>query len=108
MEYLDFIYYAFLRLRLLDVEINPVRRRAVPAVCRIFCSNVRGLAGNLSDLTVASAPGFSRPVLCLRKIHRARRLTADGDGAFRQPKFELGCFEILFFRVCGVKLNLMS
>ena len=25
----------------------------MPAVCRILCSNVRGLAGNLSDLTVA-------------------------------------------------------
>ena len=43
-----------LRLRFLDVETNPGPRRPVPAVCRIFCSNVRGLAGNLSDLTVAS------------------------------------------------------
>ena len=25
----------------------------VPAVCRILCSNVQGLAGNLSDLTMA-------------------------------------------------------
>ena len=27
----------------------------MPDVCRILCSNVRGLAGNLSDLTVASS-----------------------------------------------------
>ena len=30
----------------------------------------------------------------------------DGDGAFCQPKFECGCCEMLFFRVCGVKQNL--
>ena len=35
-------------------ETNPGPRRPVPAVCRILCSNVRGLAGNLSDLTVGS------------------------------------------------------
>ena len=34
---------------------NPGLRRPVPAACRIFCSNVRGLAGNLSDLTVAAS-----------------------------------------------------
>ena len=27
-------------------------------------------------------------------------------GAFRQPKFECGCCEILFFKVCGVRENL--
>ena len=40
---------------------------------------------------------------------RARRMTAyvrDGYGAFRQPKFECGCCEMLFFRVCGVRQNL--
>ena len=75
--------------------------------CRIVCSNVRGLAGNLSDLTMASCsenwvsdmlhvsellvPCFSLPVLlCLGKMPRARRMAActrDGYGAFRQPKF---------------------
>ena len=30
----------------------------------------------------------------------------DGYGAFRQPKFECGCCEILVFRVCGVRQNL--
>ena len=27
----------------------------------------------------------------------------DGYGAFRQPKFEYGCCEMLVFRVCGVR-----
>ena len=53
MEFLYLILYACMRLRFLDVETNPGKRRPVPDVCRILCSNVRGLAGNLSDLTVA-------------------------------------------------------
>ena len=79
---------------------------------------MRGLAGNLSDLTVASSqydillcsetlvsdmrhvsevlvPGFGRPVLlCLGNSPLARGMAAyipDGYGAFRQPKFECGC-----------------
>ena len=102
------------------------------AVCRILCSNVRGLAGNLSDLTVATSqydillcsetlvsdmrhvsevlvPGFCRPVLlCRGKMTRARGMAAyvqDGYGAFRQSQFECGC-EMLVFRVCGVRQNL--
>ena len=73
-----------------------------------------GLAGNLSDVTVASSPydillcsetlvshmrhvsellvpGFGRPVLCRGRLPRARGMAAyvrDGYGAFRQPKFE--------------------
>ena len=30
----------------------------------------------------------------------------DGYRAFRQPKFECGCCEMLVFRVCGVRQNL--
>ena len=52
---MDFLYLICLRLRFLDVETNPGPRRPVPTVCRLLCSNVRGLAGNLSDLTVASS-----------------------------------------------------
>ena len=40
---------------------------------------------------------------------RARGMAAyvrDCYGAFRQPKFECGCFEMLIFRVCGVRQNL--
>ena len=89
MNFLYLFFYACLRLRFLYVETNPGPRRHVPGVCRILCSNVRGLAGNLSDLTAASAqyyillcsetlvsdmrhvseilvPGFGRPVLSCR------------------------------------------
>ena len=116
---------------------------------------MRGLAGNLSDLTVASSqydillcsetlvsdmrhvsevlvPGFCRPVLlcrgkmphvsevlvpgfchpvllCRGTMPRALGIAAyvrDGYGAFRQPKFECGCCEMLAFMVCGVRQNL--
>ena len=107
----------------MDVKTNPGPRRPVPDVCRILFSNVRGLAGNLSDLTVASSqydilfcseslvsdichvskllvPGFGRPVLlCRGKMPRTRGRAAyvrDGFGAFHQPKFELGCCEFCF------------
>ena len=117
MEFIYLIFYACLRLRFLDVETIPGPRRPVPAVCRILCSNVRGLAGNLSDMTVASSqydilfcsetfvsdmhhvseflvPGFGRPVLlCRGKMPRALGMAAyirDGYGAFCQPKFECG------------------
>ena len=49
------IFCAWLRLRFLYVETNTGPRRPVPAVCRILCSNVLGLANNLSDPTVASS-----------------------------------------------------
>ena len=55
MAFLYLIIYACLKLRFLDVEINLGRRRSVPDICTLFCSNMRGLAGNLSDLTVASS-----------------------------------------------------
>ena len=122
MDFLYLIFYGSPRLRFPDVETNPGPRRPVPAVCRILCSNVRGLAGNLSDLTVASSqynilfcsetflsdmrhvsevlvPGFCRPVLCRGKMPRARGMAAyvrDGYGAFRESKFECGCCEMLF------------
>ena len=55
MDLLYLIFYGCLRFRFLDVETNPGPRCPAPAVCRILCSNVRGLAGNLSDLTFASS-----------------------------------------------------
>ena len=82
------------------METNPGPRRPVPTVCRLLCSNVQGLAGNLSDLTVASSrydilwsseslvsdmrhvsellvPGFGRAVLlCRVRMHRARGMVA--------------------------------
>ena len=110
MDFLYLIFYGCLRLRFLDVETNPGPRRPVPAACRILCRNVLGLAGNLSDLTVAPSqydillcsetlvsdmhhvsqvlvPGFCRPILlCRGKMPRARGMAAyvrDGYGAFR-------------------------
>ena len=126
MDFLYLIFYACLSLRFLDVETNPGRRRPVPDVCRILCSNVRGLAGNHSDLTVASSqhdillcsetlvsdmrhvseilvPGFGRTVLlCRGKMPRpegwlhAYEMVTDG------------CvwFLLLVFRVCGVRQKL--
>ena len=54
MEFIYLIFYACLRLRFPDVETNPGPRRPVATVCRLLCSNVLGMAGNHSDLTVAS------------------------------------------------------
>ena len=93
MEFIYLIFYACLNLRFLDVEINSGLPFSVPAVCRILCRNVRGLAGNLSDLTVALSqydilfcsetlvsdmrqvsellvPSFGHPVLCRGKTPR--------------------------------------
>ena len=45
----------------------------------------------------------------LGQLLRARGMAAyvrDGYGAFREPKFECGCCEMLVFRVCGVRQNL--
>ena len=115
------------------METNPGPPRPVPAVCKILCSNVRGLAGNLNNLTVASSqydilfcseslvsdmrhvsellvPGFGGPVLlCRGNMPQASGMAAyvrDGYGAFRQPKFECGCCKNADFRVCGVRQNL--
>ena len=92
MDFFILIFYVYLSLCFLYVETNPGPQSPVSAVCRILCSNVRGLAGNLSDLTVASShydillcfetlvsdmrlvsellvPGFYRPVMfCLGKM----------------------------------------
>ena len=100
----------------------------------LLCSNEFGLAGNFSDLTVALSqydillcsdtfgsdmhhvsellvPEFGHPVLlCQGKMPLALWMAAyvtDDYEAFRQPKFECGCFEILVYRVCGIRQNCM-
>ena len=55
MDFLYLIFYGCLRLQFLDVETNPGPSRPVPAICRILCNNVQGLAGTLSDLNIASS-----------------------------------------------------
>ena len=52
MNFLYLIFYACLRLRFRDVETNLGLRRPVLTVCRLLCNNERGLAGNISDLTL--------------------------------------------------------
>ena len=133
MEFIYLSFYACMRLRFLDVKTNPSPQRPVPVVCRLHCSNVRGLAGNLSDLTVASSQYYI--LFCsetlISDIRHVSELVSrvrwpclvlsgqdasgpwdggirirDGFGAFRQPKFERDCCEMLAFRVCGVRQNL--
>ena len=122
-------FYACLRLQFPNA--NPGRGglfRLSADYSVVMCSNVP-LAGNLSDLTVVSSqydilfcsetlvsdsrhvsellvPGFGCPVLlCRGRMPRAQGIAAyvrDGYGAFRHPKFECGCYEMLVLRVCGV------
>ena len=98
------------------MKTNPDSRRPGPGLCRILCSNVRGLDGNLSDMTVGSSryaillcfetlvsdmPHVSEllvPLFCLPCLYCA----GAGYGAFRQHKFECDCCEMLVFRVSGV------
>ena len=96
------------------METNPGQRGPVPDVCRILCSNVLGLDGNLSDLTVCSSQ--CEIMLCsetgLRYTSRVgvagsrilspclvvpwqdttgsmvSEYVCDGYGAFCKPKFE--------------------
>ena len=132
MEFPYLTFYACLRRRFLDVETNSGPRRPVTTASRPLCSNVQGLAGNLSDLTVASSrydlllcsetlvsdmrnvskllvPGFGSPVsLCRGRMPRARELVAyvrDRYGAFCQPMFECVCYEMLVLRICGTRQN---
>ena len=51
---------------------------------------------------------FFNTVMCRGMLPRARGMPAyvrDGYGAFRQPKFECGCCEMLVVRVCGLRQN---
>ena len=74
----------------------------------LLCSEILMLdMRHVSELLVS---GFGRLVfLCLGKMPRARGMAAylrDDYGAFRQPKLGSGCWEMPFFRVCGVIQNL--
>ena len=63
----------------------------------------------ISDMSEQLFPGFDRPVLlCRGKMPRARGMATyvrEGYRAFHQLKFQCGCCEILFFKVCGVRQN---
>ena len=63
----------------------------------------------MRDVSEVLVPGFCHPLLlCRGKMPRARGMAAyvrDGYRAFRQPKFECGCCEMLVFRFCSVRQN---
>ena len=65
----------------------------------IYCCALRPWSQILRHVPELLVPGFGRPVLLFRgKLPRARGMAAyvrDGYGAFRQPKFECGCCEML-------------
>ena len=109
-----------------NVETNP--GPDYPKSCRLLYCNIRGLYGNLNDLTVASSkydiiccsetlvsdrrhvselllPNFNKPSLLLRNsIERAQGLciyTRTGFNAFRCSKYECGCHEFMVVRVCS-------
>ena len=118
------------------METNPSLQRPVPAVSRIPCSNVQGLARNLSDLTKASSEydilfcsetlvsdmyhvselqvsGFGCPLVVLGQDALGPR-----DGCIRtrwlrqsaattlNPNLRVVVGKMLVFRVCGVRQNL--
>ena len=112
------------------METNPGPWRPVSTVCRLLCCNVRGLAGNLSDLTVASSQYdvvlrdfgllsvtcrscWFPDLVALSCCAGEGCLGPEGQGictrwmfSISQPKFECGCCKMLVFRVCGVRQNL--
>ena len=75
----------------------------------LLCSET--LVSDMHHVFVMMVPGFGRAVLsCRGEMPRAGGMAAyvrDGYGVFRQPKFECGCCEMLVFRVCGVRQNLL-
>ena len=92
----------------LDLAGNLSNRTVASYQCDIlFCSET--LVSDMRHVSELLVPGFGRPVLCRGKMLRARGMDAyvrNGYGAFRKPKFECGCGEMLVFRVCSVKQNL--
>ena len=73
----------------------------------LLCSET--LVSDLRHVSEFLVPVFGRPVfLCRGNLPRARGMAAyarDGYRAFRQPKFECGCCEMLVVRVCGLRQN---
>ena len=109
-----------------DIETNPgpTHRK----FCNILYSNIRGLYGNLRELSIASTkfdliccsetlvsdrrhiselllPNFNKPLLLLRNsLPRAQGLciyTRAGFSAARFNKYECGCHEFMVVRVCS-------
>ena len=100
MYFLYLIFYGCLRLRFLDVETNPGQRRPVPAVCRILCSNVRGMALNLSDLTVDSSQYDI--LLCSETLVSDMRLDIYVYSLYRNPDLDDRIFDCLLASMAAV------
>ena len=125
-------YMVYLKLLLFpDVEVNPGPRASAPVRCRLLCCNIRGLYGNIQDLSLASSaydvllcsetlvsgyrhpteiriPGFSRPVmLYCGGRPRARGMAVyvrDGFGA-SSAKYACDCCDMQVVKVCGGRMN---
>ena len=73
----------------------------------LLCSET--LVSDRRHISEFLVPGFGRPVLlCRDEMPRASGMAAyvrDGYRAFRQPKFECACCEMLVLRVCGAIQN---
>ena len=74
----------------------------------VFCSDP--FASDMRHVSQLLLPRFGRPVvLCQGRMPRVRGMAGyvrSGYGAFCQPTFECGCYEMLIFKVSGVKQNL--
>ena len=75
----------------------------------LLCSET--LVSDMLHVSEVLVPEFGRAVLlCRGRMPRARGMAAyerDAYVAFRQPTVECGCCEMLIFRVCGARENLM-
>ena len=122
-------FYGCLKLRFLDVEVNP-GPRAVPQCCRIMFTNINCLHGNRHELTIAATkfdvvtatkvtgrrhvselllPGFKTPTLLLRGArpngHGVALFVRSGPSVSRQERFECSCCEFMVAKIPGQLLN---
>lgn len=126
---LSLVYYTQLLLIMSgDIELNPGPPQPKLRQCRLLYSNIRGLHGNIKDLSVASKqfdilfctetivsdmrhiselliPGFKKPILLKRNaIPRARGMAVyvrEGYSASRNRSAVCGCHEVQVMKVCG-------
>lgn len=82
------LHFAGLITRCPDVEPNPGPRSDALRGCRILYSNVRGLCGNIRDLSVASST--CDVLLCCETLVSDRRRLSQ----LQIPKFGYACPEV--------------
>ena len=101
MKFLYLIFYACQRIRFLDVESNNVPRCLVPAVCRLLCSNMRGLQGPL-----VTWPWHHLGITYCCSLRLWSQTCVTCRSCWFPDLAALSCCEMLVFRVCGVRQNL--